>query len=370
MSIGLYDMDMSTYTLVPPNLEIMKLSTYYKRKGEIVVLAPTFSPERNTRFILRKDYDDGNYPKGITEVEYGGLAFTKNVYVPLAPEIEMCPPDPHIYDRMGPVFEMMAPQRRKIYKDIFNAEHLRLSLDGKKIWPLYRKQFRCLVGARSVIYHDPNLGCVEGAFEEVKRTLELAKTTSIPVRLGTKFPIQVTNGEDLLNWSGLPTNSVFYGLRFNGIIDNESFMLYAKSFKERAVYTQMQYNVTHGWSSEDDFVTYGLPQILRQIIFSRIYRACFSLIYDDGFFVDKMWVEVIKMLDMYIRSGVEQPINIDLGNDTVFNFASVLVDKPRFYKVLTTQQAREIFTFVREKQPGLFKDFYECSYNSMQGVLK
>ena len=29
MSVGLYDMDMATYTLVPFNLELMKLSAYY-----------------------------------------------------------------------------------------------------------------------------------------------------------------------------------------------------------------------------------------------------------------------------------------------------------------------------------------------------
>lgn len=367
MSVGLYDMDMATYTLVPPNLEIMKLSTWYKRKGEVVVLTPTFSPERNSKFIVRKDYDDGNFPKGIMDVEYGGLAFTNNKYVPLPIEIEQCQPDPTIYQRLEGKFMMMPKYRQKVYKDIFNAEHLRLSLDEKTIWPDYRKQFKCLVGARSVIYHDYNLGSVEGAFNEVKRTLEIAKRTTIPVRLGTKFPIQVSSGADLINWASLPTNSVFFGMQFNGMIDNESLMTYAKMDCDRVAYTQMKYNVTRGWSSENEFVMYGLPQILRQVIFSRTYRACFSLMYDDGFFVDKTWEDVIKMIDMYSRSGLD--INIDLGNDTVFNFASVVVEKPKLYKTLTVQRMRELFAFVRERQPALFKDFYECSYNSMKGVL-
>ena len=62
MSIGIMDADMATYTLVPFNLEVMKLSAYYKRKGEIVVLSPHFTPERNTKFIYRKDYNDGDFP--------------------------------------------------------------------------------------------------------------------------------------------------------------------------------------------------------------------------------------------------------------------------------------------------------------------
>ena len=47
MSVGLYDMDMATYTLVPFNLELMKLSAYYKKKREVVILSPIFTPERH-----------------------------------------------------------------------------------------------------------------------------------------------------------------------------------------------------------------------------------------------------------------------------------------------------------------------------------
>ena len=83
MSVGILDADLTKYILVPFNLEVMKLSAYYKKKGEIVVLAPSFTPERNTKFIYRKDYDDGEYPLALTttkNVEYGGLAFSNNVY--------------------------------------------------------------------------------------------------------------------------------------------------------------------------------------------------------------------------------------------------------------------------------------------------
>ena len=55
MSVGMHDMDMVTYTLVPFNLELMKLSAYYKKKREVVILSPSFTPERHQKFILRKD---------------------------------------------------------------------------------------------------------------------------------------------------------------------------------------------------------------------------------------------------------------------------------------------------------------------------
>lgn len=103
MSIGLHDVDMATYTLVPPNLELMKLSAYYKKHKEVVVLSPGITPERHQKFFLRKDYDDGVFPFGLEEypnLEYGGFAFTKGKYVPLPPEIEKMHPDVSLYASM------------------------------------------------------------------------------------------------------------------------------------------------------------------------------------------------------------------------------------------------------------------------------
>ena len=63
MSIGLFDLDMEKYCPVPFNLELMKLSSYYKKKREIVSLSPAFCPAMYTQFIVRKDYYDGSFPK-------------------------------------------------------------------------------------------------------------------------------------------------------------------------------------------------------------------------------------------------------------------------------------------------------------------
>ena len=92
MSIGLYDQDMATYTLVPFNLELMKLSAYYKKKREVVVLSPYFTPERHQKFHLRKDFDDGNFIMGIEKIpnlEYGGYAL-QMVYMLRYPKKQKC----------------------------------------------------------------------------------------------------------------------------------------------------------------------------------------------------------------------------------------------------------------------------------------
>ena len=57
MSYGLYDGDLQFYPQVPFfNLELMKLSTYYKRKRELVTLSTNFKPQMYSHFIVRQDY--------------------------------------------------------------------------------------------------------------------------------------------------------------------------------------------------------------------------------------------------------------------------------------------------------------------------
>lgn len=379
MSVGLHDADMSAYLLVPFNLEIMKLSAYYKRKGEIVVLSPSFTPDRNTKFIYRKDYDDGDYPRGLmrySNVEYGGLAFSHNVYKPLPLEIERMKPDTSIYSRMeSKILGPATSERRKIYNNMIEAEHCRLSLDGKTIWPEYTKQFKNLKQARNLMIHDYDLGAIDGAFEEVQRLMARARTDGWATRLGMKFPVQVSRGEDLLKWSTLRSNSIFYSLRFNGVIDNESFQEWVERCYEKSIYSQMEYHVTDARYDENHFTTCLLPQILRQVIFSRRYRVSFSLTYDEGYFSDPRWEEVIRLFNFYHTSFMNETEAVfykKIEDDTLFDFAASTMKRPYGtygQDAMSVADVRKIFEFVREHNYPLFKDFYECNARSLGGKL-
>lgn len=379
MSVGLYDMDMSTYTLVPFNLELMKLSSYYKKKGEIVVLSPSFAPERHKLFYLRKDYDDGIYPPGLTtipNVNYGGLAFSNNKYSPLPMDIEICKPDPYIYEKMeGIILNTTSGQREKIYKNMMEAEHCRISLDGKSIWEDYPKQFKYLAGARNIMFHDYDLGAIDGGFEEVKRILSKARTDGWATRVGMKFPVQVSDGQSLMNWSDLKPNSTFYSLRYNGVIDNDVFNDFVSVTKEKSIYSQLEYCVTASSSTENEFITKYLQQIYRQVIISRSYRIFFTLRYEDGFFFDKNWERVIDLINFYHNSYKGKPTSKYLKkipDDTMYNFVINTSNQPhRYYsgKVMTKDEIREIFAFVREHCYPLFKDFYECNFKTLGGIL-
>lgn len=378
MSIGIMDADMSTYTIVPFNLEVMKLSAYYKRKGEMVILSPSFTPERHQKFYYRKDYDDGEYPINLLRednVEYGGFAFSNNVYKPFPYEIEIMKPDTSIYEKMEQVIMgTNFPQKKKVFQNMMEAEHCRLSLDGRTIWQDYPKQFRFLKSARNLMLHDYDLGQVENSFEEVSRIMQRARTDGWATRIGMKFPIQISDGQSLLNWSSLKSNSMFYSLRYDGVIDDEPFLEWVGMCREKAIYSQMEYHITAARYDPNHFVERLLPKILRQIIISRSYRVFFSLKYDEGFFPDPEWEQVLRLFNYYHNSYSGEPqtsyYNM-ISDDTLYNFAqnSQKVPKGYYGDVLNKNQIREIFAFVREKNYPLFKDFYECSARSLGGKL-
>ena len=380
MSIGIMDADLSTYLLVPFNLEVMKLSAYYKKKGEIVVLSPSFTPDRNTKFIYRKDYNDGEFPAGLTRapnVEYGGLAFSNNIYKPLPAEIERVHPDTHIYEKAESII-MSAPgrgrEKKKIFQNMMTAEHCRLSLDGRTIWDEHPRQFKFLAGARNLMLHDYDLGAIDGSFEVVSKILQRARTDGWATRIGMKFPVQVSDGQALNNWSSLNSNSTFYSLRFNGVMDDDSFNEWVGRCKERAVYSQMEYHITAPWYEPNDFIENLLPKIFRQVIISRSYRVFFSLKYDEGFFPDRRWEDVIRLFNYYHNSFSNEPqsryYNM-IADDTMFDFAKNCQVSPRAYygEVLNINQIRELFAFVRESNYPLFKDFYECTAEKLGGKL-
>lgn len=378
MSIGLYDEDMVRYTLVPFNLELMKLSTHFKKKREIVILSPSFSPERHQKFILRKDYDDGIYVpnmESIKNLDYGGYAFSGENYSPLELNIEKARPDTSLYEKMESKFinyhSKPSKEREKIFKNLMTAEHGRLSLDGKTIWSDYEKQFKYLPSARNIILHDYDLGRIENGFEEVKSILSRARTDGWATKIGMKFPVQVSNGKDLLKWASLNPNSSFYSLRFNGVVDEDNFIEFIGRSRQRAIFTQLDYYITNNSFDENDFIKNWLRKIYRQVIISRSYKVFFTLKYEQDFFVHKEWEDVIELFNYYHNSlknmGMQKYLS-KISSDTMFDFAKNTTNTPyNFYgHTFTRDKIRKIFYFVHDNYPELLDDFYNCNLLALQ----
>lgn len=377
MSVGIMDADLCRYLLVPFNLECMKMSAYYKRHNQLVVFSPIFVPERHEKFIYRKDYEDGEYPLNLlstSNVEYGGLAFSNNKYKALPIDIEKMKPDSSLYNKMHTALKGNQT-KDKLWQNMMTAEHIRLSLDGHSIWSDYGRQFHNLKNARNLMLHDYDLNAIEGGFEEVKKIMQRARTDGWATRLGMKFPVQIDDGQTLLNWSEFKTNSMFFGVRYNGVIDDDAFNEWVGVCRERAVFSSIDYHVTSSSYDENHFIKVLLPKILRQVIISRSYRIFFTLNYDEGFFTDSRWGNVIQLFNFYHNSlnsvGVARYLN-KIPTDTLFDFAKATSDSPEWYyqgKCFTQTQIRKIFQFVRENNYELFKDFYECSATTLGGKL-
>ena len=376
MSIGLHDLDMANYTYVPFNLELMKLSAYYKKNREIVILSPNLTPERHQKFFVRKDFDDGNFPLGlekIPNIEYGGYAFTDGMYVPMAPEIEIMHPDTSLYANMEKTITGSGRrEHQKIFQNMTEAEHCRLSLDGKTIWEDYPKQFKFLKTARNLMIHDYDLAAIDGGLEEVKRLMARARTDGWATRLGMKFPPVISNGQDLLDWISFKPNSTFYSLRYDGVMDDDCFDEFVSVCRENSIYKQLDYYVTASSANEQEFIDKYIIPIYRQVVKSRSYRVFFSLKYEENFFSDKRWERVLDLFNFYHNSlrYLNQAVYYSkIAKDTLYDFAKASYDKlPGWAKTeMDRQEMREIFMFVREKKPELFVDFYEFYANKMEG---
>jgi len=198
----------------------------------------------------------------IPNVEYGGLAFSNNKYKPLPTEIERLKPDTSLYGKMNNYFKANKTQE-KIWQNMVTSEHMRLSLDGKTIWPDYGRQFKNLKQARNLMIHDFDLNTVKDSYEEVKRILKRARVDGWGTRLGMKFPIQISDGQTLLNWSSFLSNSTFYSIRYDGVIDDDAFNEWVGVCRERAIFSSIEYHVTLSSYDENHFIKDLLPKIFK-----------------------------------------------------------------------------------------------------------
>lgn len=363
MSIGLLDGDIIKYGLLPFNLEIMKLSTYFKKRGELVTFSPNFEVERHTKFYYRQDWYDGEFPPQLTaqNVEYGGLAFSNNCYIPMNEDVERCRADPMIYTKIES--RLTTKKEKSLFSAMALAQHLRLSLDGKNVWPQYTSQLTKGGGAPSRIFlHDYDLGSIKGAYDEVARLLNNHKT-----KLCTKFPIQTNDEQSLLKWSTLNADSALYSLQFNGILSDDFFYEWLPQVSKACVFRQMVYHITDK-SADSAQVIKALSQIYHQILISRSFGVNFSLNYDRGFFEDDRWEGVLKLLNSFLQNGSRMNRFVLYkwsSTDTLMNFASF--DRRKYpHSSMTNEEIRATMDFVKQFNEALYYEFCNTTSKKLE----
>lgn len=364
MIIGLWDADFTTFRQPIFNLELMKLASYYKQQNHIVTLSPKLEPDRFTKFIVRKDWDDGKYPKEFfrENVTYGGRAFAEQ-YIPLDKEIELSRPDTHIYDTFARVYSFNLYKMPE-FGIMQHALHSRASYDGKTLSDSFLNSLNWIYSRnKSFIFHDYDLGKTECGLKAAHMVTE-QKTSKIPIYIGAKFPISIYNDDQMYQWLQLKTLKSFFTLELHYIMSDDTFRVFLqKSFNKC---DNIECIVTSSCSDENDFMINKLPIFYKQALISSNRGKRFLLKYDSEFFKDKRYERVIDFINFFNHGHAVTYLDSRKNTKEITLYQYVKNWQTRWENyckdqrlIFTFEEIREIFTFVREKNYEVFKMFYE-----------
>lgn len=298
MSIGLYDGDIKTYPSAAFNLELMKYATYYKKKNQVVTLTPYLQPERYTTFIYRQDYPSSTYPTKILKNSiYGGYAFTNGLYVPLDENIERQPPDITIYEDYN-WFSINGFTNAKKLSTMRNSAHCRLSIDNKTLWNNFDYQLR-YNRKKQIIFHDYDISFLDNRITFIKNVIKDNNIEGI----GFKFPINIYNQEEILDWLDIPLLSEFKCFLLFCDFDDEFLYEYSKDSRFKRLSKNFIWYVTSTSSSPNDFILNHLQKIYRQISFLRREQYKISLKCEEGFAPDSFINSLVFLIGAYGKSG-------------------------------------------------------------------
>lgn len=337
-------------------------------------MAPFLEPERHEKVFFRKDYNDGDFDKKIflPNVEYGGFAFSGELYKPLDEVIEATYPDKLLYEKYRNNFCTNRDMTR-LFDTMQNAEHIRISLDNKTVWDKALNTFKPTLQTRSVIFHDYDLNSIENGFEVVSDIInELNPKFTSGQLIGMKFPVQLYNEKDVERWCRFNPTARLFSMQFNGLMPDGAFNFLMVESKN-SVARQLYYNMTPEWSNEKDFIA-KLPQFYRHCLMARTLKRKIYLKYEDNFFMNPLWEKLIKLIMLYVN--MEQKYDAskymaikDLSKTfTLYRYITSkkfrFAHKKDYYPV---EELREIFQMVREESYETFKMFYENSTAVFEG---
>lgn len=365
--VGIWDADFFSGQEILPNLECAKLCAYFKQKRDIAVISPTLSPERFTSFYVRKDRSDGEFPKGLflPNVTLGGLAFSKDIYVPMEPAIEKMTPDFSGYERFSSCFGTTR-SNQEFFRKFLNSANIRFSsLGGEAKKENYLDQHTC-----GIFIHDNELTKIPGILTTLKdwsnsrTTLKEGKPWPYPI--GVKYPIQVYSEEQLFDWLELPIIAGHYTIQYNGVLsDDACAKLVEKDNARRIIFL---YKTDGCYSSEKEFLENYLLKIYTQCLYFRNNGLKFSLTFEDNFLFRPELENLIYFLNLFFYStAASNERKTLLGYckrlKTQQQILGMSYEKNFRGKEINLLQVREFFQLIREKDYQIFSAFYE--YNDI-----
>jgi len=374
-TIGIYDYDFMNYEHVIPNLECAKLYTYFHNHHEIAVLTPTLNPHPYTKCYIRKDYDDGLYPKELflDNCVYGGRAFNPDRYTPLEEAIEKTIPNMHLYDKYADHFGN-GPGDPALYKRILNCAHIRLSTD--EVNPKSMNQLNRIMSTgrySGIIFHDYDLSRIHGA-QDIIQELSLSrhyigKPDQInPYPIGTKFPIQVNSSEELEKWTKITFIPTLLLIQYNGLMTDSD--IYNLCLSNKRMAKQLYYNISATCSTENQFLKEHLPKIFIQTLFLRRQNIKILLKYDEDLIVTPEVKKFIELLNCWLSFRIHE--GFLPTTQTLYTFCRDTKklgyrDWAFRHVTVTTEEARDVFQFFRQTDYELFEKFYSWDIITYEG---
>ena len=138
---------------------------------------------------------------------------------------------------------------------------MRLSLDGKTVWPQFEKQLDLGSQTRTLFFHDYNLNEIEGGREVINYLVKKIENGASTGFIAMKFPVIINQYEDLLYWCGFKSSGSFYNLEYRGPLSDEELYDFIKSQDLKMNPEKIEYNITANFRNENDFLIRGLSQI-------------------------------------------------------------------------------------------------------------
>ena len=370
--IGLYDADIHRYGALPFNLELMKLATYHKQKKDIVTHMTNLDVGAFSTVIYRKDLYDGRFAKALYQrpnIEYGGLAFTNNKHISLGEDIEKLVPDKYSYMRLKYRY---IPQHIKMFDHLLASEHLRLSLDGKTVWKNHRSQLDISPQTRTIMVHDYDVLAIKDSLDVMK---ELATPLyERDISLQSRFPLRFHRHEDIGDWLRLPWSSYNLNLGRYGLMTDSEFYEICNMILGNPRGRNFGYYPAHGVQDEDTFINKILPQLFFQISYAKGRQVKLRLYLEKPLSDNRMFDNIITLFNAYLNSWhryIKKEgwfTTQEKRNDSLYRFVKRMVEAGDF-SVLTAEDMRDIFQYIRLKNYDLFDSFYQQNAVTERGGI-
>lgn len=383
MVIGCYDEDMVSYIRAPFNIDLMKISSYYKSRNNVVSITNHLDINKYSKFFYRKDYYDGKVKAEILtnpKVNYGGRAFSVNKYIQMPLDIEEMKPDKTLYLPMKDYFCSFFTKDfgstkaiQNLYKLLYEATDVRFSLNGSNVWENYEKQiYYKNDSTTNLIIHDYNPLEISDIHYAIKNVLQNVKNNRFK-RVGVKYPVSIYNNDSrIFKWLDYKLIPEMFNIELEGICSDEFFFELCSSINNKAIFSNSFYNLTENYPGDENFLKEKMPHLYHQIVFLCNNGIRIPLIYDKEVFSNPQIGKVLSLFVMFLANSNSKWRSRHRDEYSLYRYIRESTNaslRTNYYNQygLNKNDIRNLFTFIKDNNYDLFKDFYECHIVKLEG---